>query len=216
MTGQSALLAELKRELRAERAAVRDKLPADQREALSSLVCGYAAEWLTREGAETLLAYVPFRSELDTRPLIDGAWAAGRKVLLPRVIQSTGKMSLHPVNSWKELAAGAYGILEPVSAPASEPGGLYRPDAVFVPGLAFDRRGGRLGYGRGYYDRLRAAWEAELPASAGAPLWIGLAFGQQLVPEVPMDYHDAYMDMLITEDGIMDFRKESQHGTKPF
>ncbi|WP_310831635.1 5-formyltetrahydrofolate cyclo-ligase [Paenibacillus pedocola] len=216
MTGQSALLAELKRELRAERAAVRDKLPADQREALSTLVCGYAAEWLAREGAEKLLAYVPFRSELDTRPLIDGAWAAGRKVLLPRVIQSTGKMSLHPVNSWKELAAGAYGIQEPISAPACEPGGQCRPDAVFVPGLAFDRRGGRLGYGRGYYDRLRAAWEAELPASAGAPLWIGLAFGQQLVPEVPMDYHDAYMDMLITEDGIMDFRKEKQHGTKPF
>lgn len=207
MTGQSALLAGLKRELRAERAAVRDKLPADQREVLSSRVCRHAAQWLAREEAKTLLAYVPFRSELDTRPLIAGAWTAGIRVLLPRVIPSTGRMSLHPVNSWKELAPGAYGIQEPVSAPVCEQEELYRPDVVFVPGLAFDRRGGRLGYGRGYYDRLRAAWEAELTGPPGAPLWIGLAFGLQVVPEVPMDHHDAYMDMLITEDGLMDLRK---------
>lgn len=216
MTGQSALLAELKRELRAERAAVRSRLPEDQREDLSALVCSHAAEWLAREGAESLLAYVPFRSELDTRPLISGAWAAGIKVLLPRVIQSTGMMTLHPVHSWKELAPGAYGILEPVPVIAGEQERLCSPDVVFVPGLAFDRRGGRLGYGRGYYDRLRASWETELPASKSAPLWIGLAFGLQVVPEVPMDHYDAYMDMLITEDGIMDFRKERPHGTKPF
>lgn len=81
---------------------------------------------------------------------------------------------------------------------------------VFVPGLAFDSRGGRLGYGRGYYDRLRAAWEAELPETARPPVWAGLAYGLQLVQEVPMDDHDAYMDMLITEDGIIHCRKERE------
>ncbi|WP_342564523.1 5-formyltetrahydrofolate cyclo-ligase [Paenibacillus sp. FSL R7-0345] len=212
MTGQSARPADWKRELRAAAAAARSILPEDQRVRLSSLVCRHAAERLAGEDVKTLLAYVPFRSELDSRPLIDGAWAAGCTVLLPRVIQATGMMSLHPVNSWKELAPGAYGILEPAAASADSEGRLPRPDIIFVPGLAFDRRGGRLGYGRGYYDRLRARLDAEAPLQGRDPLWIGLAFGRQIVEEVPMDDHDAYMDMVITEDGVMDCRRERQHG----
>ncbi|MBY0014470.1 5-formyltetrahydrofolate cyclo-ligase [Paenibacillus typhae] len=212
MTGQSALTAERKRELRAAAAAARGKLPADQRNALSSLVCRHAAERLAGEEVKTLLAYVPFRSELDTRPLIAGAWAEGCKVLLPRVIQATGMMSLHPVHSWKELVPGAFGILEPAADSADRQERLPRPDVIFVPGLAFDRRGGRLGYGRGYYDRLRATLDTEAAPQGKDPLWIGLAFGRQVVEEVPMDDHDAYMDLLITEEGVMDCRRERQHG----
>ncbi|WP_019913220.1 5-formyltetrahydrofolate cyclo-ligase [Paenibacillus sp. HW567] len=210
MTGNTAPLAGLKRELRAERIAVRDRLPQEERAALSALACKHAWEWLEMEGAASLLAYVPFRSELDCRPLVTEAWAQGREVRLPRVNAAAGTMSFHAVRSWEELEPGAYGILEPSAAG----GGLPEtddprlPDVVFVPGLAFDIKGGRLGYGRGYYDRLRASWEQRTPLSGKSPVWIGLAFGEQLVSEVPMDDHDAYMDMLITEDGIFHCRKE--------
>lgn len=205
MTGQKAPLDQVKRELRANRAAVRDKQSQSQRDLWSSLVCSHAVQWLRQEKAEVLLAYAPFRSELDTRPLIAAAWADGLKVLLPRVIQANGGMSLHAVASWEQFAPGAYGIQEPITG-ALDAGAI--PDVVFVPGLAFDSRGGRLGYGRGYYDRLRAAWEAVLPVSAKRPVWAGLSYALQLVPEVPMDDHDAYMDMLITEDGIIHCKKE--------
>ncbi|MNI15577.1 5-formyltetrahydrofolate cyclo-ligase family protein [compost metagenome] len=84
------------------------------------------------------------------------------------------------------------------------------PDVVFVPGLAFDRQGGRLGYGKGYYDRLQASWKQDSGFALKPPVWIGLAFSQQLVPEVPMDGHDAYMDMLITEEGIFHCREENK------
>ncbi|AIQ45306.1 hypothetical protein R70723_04885 [Paenibacillus sp. FSL R7-0273] len=212
MTVRSDRTAEWKRELRAAAAAARGKLPADRREQQSSLVCRHAAEWMAGYGVNTLLAYVPFRSELDTRPLIGSAWAAGCTVLLPRVIQATGMMSLHPVHSWKELVPGAYGILEPAADPADMQVRLHRPELIFAPGLAFDRRGGRLGYGGGYYDRLRASLNAGAPARGRDTLWIGLSFSQQVVEEVPMEDHDACMDLLITEDGVMDFREERRHG----
>ncbi|MHA6532797.1 5-formyltetrahydrofolate cyclo-ligase [Paenibacillus sp. BAC0078] len=211
MTGNTAPLAGLKRELRAERIAVRDRLPEEERAALSTLVCRHAREWLEQEGAASLQAYVPFRSELDCRPLITEAWAQGRKVLLPRVVAAAGMLSIHVVRSWEELSPSTYGILEPSSLTEdlSAADDLQLPDVVFVPGLAFDLKGGRLGYGRGYYDRLRASWEQHTPLSKKSPVWIGLAFSRQLVSEVPMDDHDAYMDMLITEDGIFHCRKEN-------
>ncbi|WP_379154583.1 5-formyltetrahydrofolate cyclo-ligase [Paenibacillus sp. sgz5001063] len=212
MTGNSAPLNELKRGLRAERTAVRDGITSVERDFMSAQVCKYAGDWLQKQQVASLLAYVPFRSELDCRALITEAWTHGREVLLPRVLPATGTMSLHAVKSWEELAPGAYGILEPLSRFGNEPEpeALRLPDVVFVPGLAFDRKGGRLGYGRGYYDRLRAAWQQDSSFALKSPFWIGLAFSHQLVPEVPMDDHDAFMDMLITEDGIIHCREENR------
>lgn len=217
MQDGSTRLALRKRELRAEQTALRDGLSVEQRDIWSVLVCRQAWTWLTGEGASALLAYAPFRSELDCRPLITEAWAEGYEVLLPRVIRGSGTLSLHSVRSWEDLAPGAYGIPEPITRSSdSADSGVCSipgiPDAVFVPGLAFDLRGGRLGYGQGYYDRLRAEWEAALPGSAVRPLWVGLAYGVQVVPEVPLEEHDALMDLLITENGIRDCRK----GRKPW
>ncbi|WP_162551044.1 5-formyltetrahydrofolate cyclo-ligase [Paenibacillus tepidiphilus] len=205
MTGRAAPQAAVKRELRAERISVRDALPAERRSFLSAAACRQALDWLVKERVNTVLAYVPFRSELDCRPLIEGAWAQGITVLVPRVIPESGAMSLHRITGWDELAPGTWGILEPPAAENLQP--LLIPDAVIVPGLAFDRRGGRLGYGRGYYDRLYAAWASAERPEAKLPVLAGLAFGAQLIPEVPMDSHDAYMDILITEEGLIPCRR---------
>jgi len=210
MSGHDVILAEEKQLLRRHNALARDSLPLNQREHMSSLVCGHAWSWLQMNHAESLMAYVAFRSELNTCPLIGKAWEHSCKVFLPRVLQDSGTMALHEVNSWEELSPGAYGIPEPVISENADTILESLPAVVFVPGLAFDRRGGRLGYGRGYYDRLRAAWESILPTSGNSPVWIGLAYGMQLVDEVPMDAHDAFMDILITEDGILDCRKGNQ------
>ncbi|WP_340021621.1 5-formyltetrahydrofolate cyclo-ligase [Paenibacillus sp. FSL K6-1096] len=213
MPERSIELAARKRELRAGKAALRDGLSLEDRAQLSARVCNHAWSWFTQAGAASLLAYAPFRSELDCLPLLREAWAGGHDVWLPRVDRESGTLSIHPVGSWEELVPGAYGIPEPAAgskalAGAESGAGRHLPDVVFVPGLAFDLRGGRLGYGRGYYDRLRAAWEQGHPGDTRRPLWIGLAFGLQLLPEVPLEEHDALMDLLITENGIWDCRKE--------
>ncbi|RQW09921.1 5-formyltetrahydrofolate cyclo-ligase [Paenibacillus rhizophilus] len=192
-----------KRALRRSAASVRDGIPPRRREELSSLVCRHAWRWLEETCADSLMVYVPFRSELDTRPLIERCWKEGRRVILPRVHGDSGKLSLHGVESWSELAQGMFGIPEPAETYSVIEEGS-EPPVVFVPGLAFDARGGRLGYGCGYYDRLRARLSgASAPGTQRSSVWIGLAYGAQILPEVPMEAHDAFMDMLITEKGIL-------------
>ncbi len=208
MLCKESVISKVKKELRAEKSMARNELSSDQRRELSFLVCKHALMWLEAKDITSLMTYVAFRSELDTRPLITGAWKDKRRVLLPRVIPASGEMSVHVVNAWSELELGAYGIYEPALGRDSlEDEAITLPAVVFVPGLAFDLRGGRLGYGRGYYDRLRASWEMVEHDAVQPPVWIGLAYGMQLVPEVPMDEHDAFMDMLITENGIVHCRK---------
>lgn len=210
MSSKNSVISKIKQELRVEIASTRNGLSMDQRREKSSLVCKYASEWLERENVASLMAYVSFRSELDTSLLITQAWAEQRTVLLPRVIPATSEMSVHLVKSWSDLAPGAYGIHEPVVShtASEEKQEIALPEVVFVPGLAFDIQGGRLGYGRGYYDRLRASWEtADDVHKRKPPVWVGLAYGMQLVPKVPMDEHDAFMDMLITEKGIVHCQK---------
>ncbi len=146
--------------------------------------------------ARTVLAYASFGSEIDTRALLQAAIARGKRLLLPRVNRATGALDVHIV---KDLAAdlreGGWGIPEP--HPETCPGcAAEEADWILVPGAAFDRRGGRIGYGRGYYDKLLAAARA---AGSRAPL-IAAAFETQLIDEVPMEAHDVRVDVIITEN----------------
>lgn len=152
-----------------------------------------------------MMIYVPFRSELDSRPLIEWAWDAGIEVLVPRTIPSSRSMELYLLQHWGQLAPGAYGIPEPNPAAAVRRGDAA-PDIVWVPGLAFDKKGGRLGYGGGYYDRLHDKLNRPLQMSdSGMPskrtMWMGLAYDFQVIDEVPMDRHDAVLDGLVTNQG---------------
>lgn len=194
-----------KRELRRAAAAARDALSPQERETFSLSACRYGLEFVHAADAAAVMAYAPFRSELDIRPLIEACWQEGRSLIVPRVHSNTGELSLHEIRSWNELAQGTLGIPEPAeNAPETD----VVPDVIFVPGLAFDPRGGRLGYGRGYYDRLRARLEETAGAEASqGSVWIGTAFGVQIVEEVPMDKHDAYMDWVMTETGIRGGRR---------
>ncbi|WP_176444975.1 5-formyltetrahydrofolate cyclo-ligase [Paenibacillus herberti] len=187
-----------KKMLRQRLLGERDAMPPELRNRASLEACRYASQWITAQGIDCLMAYVSFRSELDTSQLLIQCWSEGRKVLLPRVRREDGSMELYSVRSRDELVSGAYGILEPDPVLA-EPAGSSMPQAVFVPGAAFDRRGGRLGYGGGYYDRFR---EASMVRPGDTPLWIGLGFSSQLVPEVPMEPHDAALDGMVTELGL--------------
>ncbi|MBD2847158.1 5-formyltetrahydrofolate cyclo-ligase [Paenibacillus sp. IB182496] len=187
-----------KRALRQEMRTLRDRLDAASRDAWSARVCDRAARWLTETGAARPMLYAPWRSEVDTGPLIERLWRAGLPVLLPRCEPATRAMTLYRIRSWDELMPGAYGIREPDPRRATRCEEGEWPDAVLAPGLAFDRDGGRLGYGGGYYDRFRERMDAA-GADAG---WVGLAFEAQLVARVPLQPHDAAMDAVMTERAV--------------
>lgn len=170
------------------RAARRDVGPA-------ALVAAGAAVadrvWPLLQEAPVVLTYAALPEELPLDPLIQRLLADGRTVGLPRVT-GPGVLALHVVTDLDDLVPGAFGVREP-----TQDSQTLAPDAVaavLVPGVAFDRDGGRLGYGGGYYDRL-------LPRLGGA-VRIGVCLEAQLVPAVAVEAHDQRVDAVVTEAGV--------------
>ena len=197
-------ITERKKAERTAAAARRDSLPAQQRKAWSESACEAAIDWLEHRNTRSFMVYASFRSELDTRRLIEWGWQHGVKVIVPRCIPQERSMELFMVHEWQDLKPGAYGILEPDPTKASMLDiDKEMPEAVFVPGLAFDSKGGRLGYGGGYYDRFHDRMVLTLSNGNEAyPPWIGLGYEAQMVEAVTMEAHDARIDAVITELGI--------------
>lgn len=182
--------------LRKKILAARDRIPADARRERS--LAAVKNFWNLPEASfwSTLFIYVNFRSELETLELIRGWIAAGRRVAVPLVDASTSGMIPLLINDpEKDLRPGYYDIPEP------DPRKCARIDAgeieaAIIPGSVFDVRGGRLGYGGGYYDRF-------LVNEAPQARRIGFAFELQLVEQVPLQPHDQPLDVLITEKRIV-------------
>lgn len=187
--------------IRREMTQKRNLVTPEQRKSWSEAACAKAQLLLESRSARSFMVYVPFRSELDLSKLIEWGWETGKTVIVPRCLAADRSMTLHSLKNWDELASGAYGIMEPDPAISPLIDHDYLIDAIFVPGLAFDHRGGRLGYGGGYYDRFAESRQADLKSSA-ATLWIGTAFEMQLIEHVPLEDHDLPMDGILTEQHI--------------
>ncbi|HLS69639.1 MAG TPA: 5-formyltetrahydrofolate cyclo-ligase [Kiloniellales bacterium] len=172
-------------ERRAEAAAAADAAAPDR---LAQNVLDAVTTW---PGA-IVSAYWPMRDELDPLPALKMLGAKGHPTCLPVVIGNNQPLVFR---SWKPdqpLVTGVFGTSEPPpEAPEVE------PDLLLVPLLAFDRRGYRLGYGGGFYDRTLVALRARKAITA-----VGIAFAKQEVPEVPHDELDQRVDLIATEAGI--------------
>ena len=147
---------------------------------------------------EVVSAYWPIRDELDVRPLMSRLHDAGVRVVLPVVVRRGAALVFRAWTPDTEMLPGAFGV--PVPPPAAP---VARPDFLVVPLLAFDRRGYRLGYGGGYYDRTLAALRAE-PAPVVA---VGYAYREQEVAAVPRGPRDQPLDWIVTEHEAWRVRK---------
>ncbi len=201
-------LAECKMALRRQMREVRAKIFADPQEhARRSLMIQrriMAEPAWARSGS--ILLYAAFRDEADTSFLLEQAWLQGKTVALPRCrpgstqgASARGEMDFFICRGWPDLAFSALGIPEPSPRlPLWRASG--EPALMLAPGLAFDRRGGRLGYGGGFYDR----WlEQDGRAGAGMPLTLGMAFSSQIVDEVPRGAWDRLVRGICTEQEIL-------------
>lgn len=185
--------------LRATLLAQRKALPAAEAARLSQLIQEHILASPAWGKARQVMLYSPIRNEVATALLFAQALAAGQQVLLPRCLpHSPGLMEVAACQGPEDLRPGPFGILEPnpERCPALH-GAALHPDIVVVPGVAFDRRGGRLGYGAGYYDRA-----LKRPEFAGAYL-IGAAYALQVVDDVHLDPWDQRLDALATEQGLI-------------
>ena len=189
-----------KKELRKRLIAKREALSKDLRKSLSvrasfhalALIETLSSGALERPLPLTLTAFLSFGSEVDTRPLIASLLEGPRhpRLLLPSLRHSK-TIVLRPYDRETPLVPGPFGILEPETSESVSPSEV---DIFLLPGIGFDRSGGRLGYGKGYFDRL-------LAGKSVAGKRIGLAFSAQIADRIPTAAHDHHMDYLVTEEG---------------
>jgi len=183
-------LREAKRALRERILGARDALDAGVRMQESSAIAQRIASLASFRAAGCVVLTLPFRSEWNTRVLLDDALGRGAAVALPRVNQATRMIELHRVRDANgDIAEGYRGIPEPLaSLPRVETSDV---EWILVPGVAFDLRGRRLGYGGGYYDRLLPLLPAHASRIAGA-------FDLQVVDGIPAAPHDLSVNAIAT------------------
>jgi 5-formyltetrahydrofolate cyclo-ligase len=143
-----------------------------------------------------IAGYIAFRGEIDPAPILQAARARGAAVALPRVGTGTPRLSFHLVEARAALRAGPWGLLEPDAAAPEV--GARDIDFMIVPGLAFDARGHRLGYGKGHYDEVVRPLRA-----AGHGVLVGLAYDFQIVDRCPAGAGDETVDVVVTDRRVL-------------
>lgn len=190
---------ENKKELRKRMISLREKQSQTDRKRWSRQIVDYVLQWDLYRQADTLALFLPFGHEVDIAPLVDKAVEAGKTALIPKVDKEANELRFYCFTDWDQLVPGPFGIREPDSSRA-EPGRLRDIQLIVTPGLAFDRYGGRLGYGGGFYDRFFSRLLAE--SGNRLPPRAGVGFEIQVVERIPMQPYDVPITHLITEKGI--------------
>ena len=188
-----------KAELRAAALAERGKLPAEERARASHR----AAERLRAfvSGGGTVALFWPMRDEIDPRSLIDDVLAAGGSVAMPVVDKRL--MFFRRFDGEACLERGVFGTSHPN---AGQP--VVDPEIIVAPLAAFDRRGGRIGYGAGHYDRAIA----DLVARGKTFRLAGIGFAGQEVERVPVEPHDIRLPLIATERELIEVRELAETG----
>ena len=202
----AAAKAELRARLRAERAAIAAELRSAWSAAIAARAQGLDA-WRRAESVQLFIGALP--GEVETWGLAAACLAAGKTLVCPRVAGMAGeRLELRRVEELNALARSDQGLWEP-----SPDCALVEPQAIdlaLLPGLAFDRRGGRLGLGRGFYDRLLRETAAER---------VGLCFELQVVQSTPVDRGDERVSRMVTELRVIDaahFHEQSEEQDDEF
>lgn len=167
--------------------AVRASIPEWARRSLGARIEERLFELPEAEAAGTVLLYDAFGAEAPTASMLDRFRARGARVLLPYLHE--GSMEASEVRPGEDLVATDYGPREPRDPAAVDPGAI---DLVVAPGLAFDRRGGRLGYGGGRFDRYLARLRPDARR-------VGVGFHAQVVDHVPLEPGDEPVDLVVTD-----------------
>ena len=158
----------------------------------SQLICSRLLEMHCFEQSEWIYGYMPIRKEVDIRPFLKHLLNKGKKLALPRVSGDT--MEFYQVTSFEDLEEGSFHILEPKEkCPKADASGF-----ILIPGVAFDRKGGRIGYGKGYYDKFFASHSQTLEK-------IGIAYTIQIVDTIPTTSLDIQLNGLVCEEDFWMF-----------
>ena len=185
---------ERKKALRAEALARRDGLDPQWRIEASLGMAETGGAEITVEPGTIVSGFWPMRSEVDVRPLMAALADKGARLCLPAILDRTTIVFRELVRGAEMIDMG-FGTIGPGPEAA-----VLEPAILLVPLAAFDRRGHRIGYGAGYYDRAIARLKAK-----GEPRLVGIAFDCQEVDAVPDEPHDVIIPEILTESGLRRF-----------
>ena len=182
-----------KNEIRDKYRELRHALDPAVKAEMDAKICETFTLSATYRYAAVLLLYAPKSDEVNVLPIAKKALEDGKKVAFPRCFSDTYDMDFHFVENLDQLEPGAYGLLEPPdSLPIYDRASILSAACV-VPALVYDKKGFRLGYGKGYYDRY-------LGSFSGAK--VGLVYSSFIIDEVPRGRFDLSVDFIVTERGI--------------
>lgn len=180
-----------KQELRLKCRRLREEMPKDKKHELDTAVAENVRRLKEYRPASTILVYMSTPIEVDTVEIIKNAWTDGKKVAVPRCIPDTRDMEFHYITSFDCLAKGSFSVLEPPSdAPIVTD---FSGCLMIVPGMQFDMKGYRIGYGKGYYDRYMVRFTG---VSAG------ICYSSELKPFMYHGRFDRNVDIVVTDKKI--------------
>ena len=142
------------------------------------------------KNAQQIMLYMPLGNEIGTENMMKQSFADGKKIVLPITNGETGEITPYLIEENTQFVIGAFKVREPVGASIAD---VTKTDVIIVPGIAFDERGARVGFGKGCYDRLLAESSA---------VKIGYCYEYQVSEAIADEAHDMRMDYILTEKGI--------------
>ena len=190
-----------KSEIRTEVLKKRNELPREQCREDSIMIAKRVLSLKKVQKAEIIFLYASYKNEVGTKKLIQKLLSMGKKVALPKVREE--EMDFFLIRSWEELVLGYQGILEPDGA-----GQIVVPtknDVMLLPGVVFDRKGNRIGYGGGYYDKYLDQQKDNLPCL------IGIGYEMQMFSDIiPTEPQDKSLDFVVTEKKVRKTKRKFQ------
>ena len=181
--------------MRREVLARRNDLPEKERLEKSKKIQERVFELEEFNLANTVMVYINFGSEVETKELIEKCLELGKKVAVPVTDFDEHNLDLVLFEDFEELEENRVGILEPPLETGREVN-TKELDLIIVPGIVFDEKGNRIGFGKAYYDEFLHTLKKKVPL-------IGLAFKFQVVEEVPAEKHDVKMNKIVTEKKVI-------------
>lgn len=187
-----------KESIRKNMLAARNALTQQQRKNNSRLMWQHLIKTESYQKADVLFTYISVKSEAETTPFLEQVWADGKKIAVP-ITEKNRKMEFVFLNTLEELTQRKWGIPEPekqnsISAFPTE------KSLFLVPAVAVDTKGGRIGYGGGYYDTYFSKRKNGLK--------MGFVFSAQIAENLKMEPTDVLLDGMVTEKGVYFFEKD--------
>ncbi len=172
---------------------LREQLSPDTRTLYSAAISERLLRLPEYRQAGTVLGYMNFGAEFASELWAGQVLAEGKHLILPKVNHHTNRLDLYRVEDMEnQLAAGLWGIREPITERCERLGKLDEVEFVLLPGVAFARDGARLGYGKGFYDRL-------LAQMTHRPALVAAAFALQIMEQIPQEPTDIKVEWIVTE-----------------